>query len=455
MRNSLAALVVAAFAVLAAPAAAQDSAAVPPPVPAAAPTDGRIPVDRVLAIVGTEPVLLSDVEERVAETIARLRAQNQPVPQDSAAMMALRQQLLTTIINEELLVQYAKAQKVEVTDAEVAAEAERYVQRVRQQYKTEEEFLADLRRSGYGSQEEFRRWYMEQERRKQYQQKLVAKLRQDGKLPPAPVTDADVQAYFEQNRAQIPRTPATVAFRQIILPPRPSAQAKTATLAKAESLLAEIRRGGDFSEIAKRESEDPGSKEVGGDLGWRRRGEFVPEFERVMLSLAPGQVSRVFETSFGFHIMKLERVQTGEFKVRHILLRPHIDSTDVARGKASADSVAAAWRAGTPYDTLVARHHDPAEDRIIPELPRSQLPEAYQQAIAEHPVNSIVGPFAIDDRARGVPKYVVLQLTQVGQEREATVADYGEQIRQQLQQERAFARLIENLRKETYVSVRM
>jgi peptidyl-prolyl cis-trans isomerase SurA len=422
--------------------------------PAAVPAGQRVPVDRVVAVVGSEPVLLSDIEGRLAEVVAQMRARNQTVPQDSAGLAAMRQQLLTTVINEELLVQYAKAQKVEVTDAEIADAVDRYVARVRQQYPTEEEYRADLRRSGFGSPEEFRRWYTEQERRREYQSKLVAKLRQDGKLPPAPITDEDIRKYFEANREQIPRMPATVAFRQVIITPKASPAAKEATRAKAESLLTEIRRGADFAAVAKRESED-GSKDVGGDLGWRRRGEFVPEFERVMLSLAPGQVSPVFESPFGYHIMKLDRVQAGEFKVRHILLRPTIDSLDVARARAEADTAARQWREGMPYDSLVARHHDRAEDRIIPELPKAQLPQAYQDAVAGEQANAVVGPFPIEDRSRGVPKFVVLQLTQVGEEHEPTLADYREQIRAQLQQERAFLRLIENLKKEMYVSVRM
>ncbi|HEU4563425.1 MAG TPA: peptidylprolyl isomerase [Gemmatimonadaceae bacterium] len=429
-------------------------AAQQPEQPAAA-AGQEIPVDRIVAVAGREPILLTDIEERMALVAAEMRARQQPMPQDSAALAAMRQQLLATMINEELLLQRAHDLKIEVTDADVQQSVDRYMERVRQGYKSEDELLADLRRSGYGSIEEFRRWYTDQEKRRTLQQKLIQQLKQDGKLPPAPVSDADISEYFEKNRSQIPHMPATVSFRQIIIAPRPSAEARERTRAKAESLLAEIRRGGDFAQIAKRESEDPGSKELGGDLGWRRRGEFVPEFERMMLSLAPGQVSPVFQSSFGFHIMRLDRVQTGEFKVRHILLRPKLDSADVERARLEADSVVAALRRGASFDSLAARHGDPSEERTIPEVPRSQLPESYQKAIEGKQAHDIVGPFAIDDQARGAAKMVVLQLTSVQDEHEPTLAEYREQIRQQLQQERAMTRLIENLRKESYVSVRM
>ncbi len=423
--------------------------------PAADSLPGSIPVARIAAVVGSEVILQLDVEERLAQATAEAARSGQPLPEDSASRAVLRSQILDNLINEELLIRLAKDQQVDVQDADVAAAADRHLTRVRGQYSSEEEFLADLRRSGFGSADEFKRWFGEQERRRAYQEKLIAKLRQEGKLPPAPVTDADVQAYFEENRSKLPRAAATIGFRQIIILPQASQGAKEAVRVKAESLLAEIRRGGDFAQIAKRESEDPGSKEIGGDLGWQRRGGgLVPEFERMMLALSPGQVSPVFETSFGFHIMRLDRVQLGEFKPRHILLRPTIDSADVERARQMADSVARALRAGASFDSLAALYNDPIEDRVIPDLPRSQLPEAYQRAVEAKAAGEVTDPFPIENAARGAPKLVIVQITDVGDEHDATLEDYKEQIREQLQQERAFLRLIENLRKQMYVSIR-
>jgi peptidyl-prolyl cis-trans isomerase SurA len=423
----------------------------------AIPTGGRqIPVDRIVAVAGKEAILQTDVEERFAQTMAQMQAAGRQPPQDSASRAELRRQILDNLVNEALLVQRAKELNIEVTDADVAQSVDRYMQRARQQFASEEEFRGELRRTGFGSPEEFRRWYSDAEKRRAYQERLVGQLRQEGKLPPVPVTDEDVRRYFEANREQLPPTPATVAFRQIIILPRPDSAARTAARAKAESLLVEIRRGGDFAQIARRESDDPGSKEVGGDLGWQRRGGgLVPEFERVMVALSPGQVSPVFETSFGFHIMKLDRVQAGEFKPRHILIRPEVDSADIERARQLADSVATALRGGASFDQLAARYHDPVEDRVIPEIPQSQLPEAYQSAIRDRKMNDIADPFPIENPSRGAPKFVVLQITSIGEEHTPTLEDFDEQIRQQLQQERAFLRLIENLRRQMYVAVKM
>ena len=74
-----------------------------------------------------------------------------------------------------------------------------------------------------------------------------------------------------------------------------------------------------------------GTKELGGDLGWNRRGRMVPEFDRMMFALNPGIISPVIETAFGFHIIRVDRVQPAEVKARHILIRPTVDTSDESR----------------------------------------------------------------------------------------------------------------------------
>ena len=69
----------------------------------------------------------------------------------------------------------------------------------------------------------------------------------------------------------------------------------------------------------------------------------VPEFERWMFAQRPGSMSAVVETVHGFHIIRVDRVQPGEVKSRHILIRPEIDSADVERARVEADSVAKLW----------------------------------------------------------------------------------------------------------------
>lgn len=415
-----------------------------------------VPVDRIVAVVGTETILWSDV----LEEINLMRAQGRELPNDSLAQMALARSIIDRLIDTELLLQRAQQDSVQVEDAELTSAVEQRMRQVRGQFQSEPQFLELLRRSGFGSVEEYRRWLMDEQRRNALQDRLIGKLRQEGKLPPAPVSEAEVQQFFDENKGQVPRLPATVTFRQVVVPVTPSPAAREAARVKAESLLVELRRGGDFEQIAKRESMDPGSRETGGDLGWRRRGGgsegLVPEFEYVIFRLGPGQLSPVFETSFGFHIARVDRIQPAEVKVRHILIRPTLDSADVAAARLRADSVAMAWRGGATFDSLVAKYHDPIEERSIPNpFPRNQLPQPYQQALEGREANAILDPFEIEDTARGVPKFVIVQLTSVEPEREPSLAEFRQQIRDQLAQQKAVRRLFDSMREATYVSVRI
>jgi peptidyl-prolyl cis-trans isomerase SurA len=223
---------------------------------------------------------------------------------------------------------------------------------------------------------------------------------------------------------------------------------------RAESLLAQIKNGAEFERVAKRESADSVSREQGGDLGWNRRGVMVPEFEHWMFALHPGDLSPVVETVHGFHIIRVDRVQPGEVKARHILVRPRIDSADVALARAQADSVAQQLAAGVPFDSLAKKYHDYAsgeETTILNPIARDSLPQTYQQGFR----NKRMGDIAVFQIAgiAGLPKFVVAQLASSEEGGEYTLADLRQKVRAQLVQEGSIRRFLDNLRKETYVQI--
>jgi len=409
-----------------------------------------LPIDRVVAIVGEQPVLWTEV----LTAINQRRAQGLQVPPDSAGQNALARSVLNDLVDEEILVQKAKELKLEVTEAEITSAADRQIKTVRSQFKSDEEYRTELRNAGLGTAEEYRKGLIDQYRRQNLQQKAFAELRKRAK--PANVTEEDVTAAFERSRADLQKRPATVTFRQIIVSPKASAPAKAKAKARADSLLAEIRKGGDFELIAKRESMDPGTKQLGGDLGWNRRGSgLVPEFEQMMFALRPGDVSPVIETAFGYHIIRVDRVQSAEVKARHILIAPVIDSADVAAAKVEADSVAAQWRRGVSYDSLLAKHHDATEEKgVLQPFNRDSLPVSYQAALTGAKPGTITDPFQLTN-PRGAPKYAVLQVVTATEAGEYDPAEVRDQIRAQLSDERSIRALLDELRKQTYVSLRM
>jgi peptidyl-prolyl cis-trans isomerase SurA len=413
----------------------------------------RVQLDRIVGVVGSKAILWSDV----LELINQKRAQGATVPDDSAAAMAFARSVVSELVDEEVLIQRASADTgITVSDADLNETVEQQVKQLRSRIPNDQEFLKALKENGFGNQEEYRRWLLEQSRRRELQQRYIEKLKREGKMINVAVSDAEVTAAYERDKGKFPQRPPSVTFRQIVIATSASEKAKAAAKAKADSLLALIKAGADFEQLAKRESMDSLTREVGGDLGWNRREALVPEFAYVLFSTPPGQLGPVTQTQYGFHIIRVDRVKPTEVRGRHILIKPKYDSADVARTRALADSVMRLWRAGVPYDSLYKKFHDRDElEGSLQPFPRDSLPPSYANAFADKRNNDFVDPFPIQDPQRGVPKFVLAQIIEARPAGEYTLAELRERIRQQLQQEKSFRRLLDTLRKETYVWINL
>jgi peptidyl-prolyl cis-trans isomerase SurA len=437
LRTSLLAALAALTAPMFASAAAQDTA------------PARYPVDRVVAIVNKEPILWSEVMQAYAEQ----RARGRPEPPDSAGQMAVAREILNLLIDDELMVQRAREMGIEVDDAQLRPQVDQQIAQIRQNFASEDELRRALTEAGFANLEEYRRLTMDAARRTALQQQLMGRLRQEKLLPAVSVSEQEITDAFEGARGSLGQRPATVTFRQIVIPPRPSDAAKAAARAKADSILAELRAGAEFEQVARRESMDPVSRELGGDLGWARRGVMLPTFEYWLFGLQPGQLSPVFETLLGYHILRVDRVQPAERKSRQILIRPAIDSADVANTRALADSVAGLLRSGAPFDSLAAEYHDFIEERNFPTpVAIDSLPESYRQAFADRSSGEVVPPFPIGDSTQ--PKFVVAQLQTVLEAGEYSADDFRQRIREQLTQEKAIRAWLDQLRRRSYVVVK-
>jgi peptidyl-prolyl cis-trans isomerase D len=129
------------------------------------------------------------------------------------------------------------------------------------------------------------------------------------------VTNQQVEQYYQQHQKDY-QVPDEVKVRHILIKVTPNADPKIAAAArqKAQDLLKQIKGGADFAQLAKANSDDPGSKEQGGELGMIQRGVTVKEFENAAFGLQPGQYSDVVKTQFGYHILQVEAKQTAHLK---------------------------------------------------------------------------------------------------------------------------------------------
>ena len=418
-----------------------------PPAPASEPLD----VDRVVGVVTDQPILYSEVLDELYQR----RAAGFQIPTDSAGRAKAERDVLNEMIDAELLVQKAKVEKVEVNDEDIEKNVDDQIKQIRGRFGSEAEFRSELRKAGFGSLEDYKKKQMDTMRRRQIQQELIQKLRRDGKMTGAPVTEAEVTEAYEASRATLPKREARISFKQIVMAPKPTLAARTAAIAKADSLEMEIAKGADFAAVAKRESMDPGSKELGGDLGWFRRGVMLKQFDDMAFRLQVGRVSPIVETAYGFHIIRVDRAQPAEVKARHILIRPHVDSLDVVRAKLEADSVRAALEKGADFDSLSARHHDSIENAALPDFVRDSLPAAYSTAIGEKGTGALIGPFQIPDPSTGLQKWVVLRVTSATPAGDFPENEVRRRLRDTIAEEKTIRRLLDSLRKQTYVAVRL
>ena len=427
---------------LVAPAAAQEA-------PAQQPVSQRI--DRIVAIVGTRPILASQLEEELVQQ----QAQGRQLPTDSAARAALRRQLLDQIIELELLVQQAQRDTtVKVSEQEVLDQVEQSYQNVRKQFSSEVEFRDQLRSARFGSVEEWRRWLADDQRRSLYARRLIESRQQQGKLRPIPPTEAQMQQFWEENRAQQPRRPATISFRQLVIKPVADSASKARARQRAESLLIEVRRGADFQAAAKRFSADSASAAQGGELGWFRRGVMVKEFEDVAFRLRPGEISNLVETSFGFHIIRVERTQPAEILARHILIEAEVSAAQIEATRRLADSLRTVLLRGASFDSLARLYADPNEAKLAEDTPVNNLPPEYQPVLASDTTLGIK-PVITTGAGTARVKFVVLDITGRHPEGELKYEDVKLRIRQTLSEQLAIRHYIDQLRRQTYIDIRL
>jgi peptidyl-prolyl cis-trans isomerase SurA len=436
-----------ALGVLSARAAAQDQA--PPPQNRC---DTSTAVDRVVAVVGDDPVLASQLEEEIYAQ----RANGSAPPSNPDELATACKAALDRIVDVEVLIQQAaRDTSIKVSDQEIADGVEEQIRNIRDRFSSEVDYRNELKKAGFQTPEEYRRWLTEQQRRAALQNRLIDKMKSDGKLKPVQPTEKEMRDYFDAQKSQLGERPATVSFRDIVIAPKPSPEAKDRAYALADSILLALRRGADFATAARRFSMDPASKEQGGDLNWFRRGVMVPEFEKVAFSLKPGVISEPVETSFGYHLIQVQRIQPAEIQARHILIMPDVTQENADSALALANRVHAALVAGAPFDSLQRLYHDPAEEKQAEEVPANQLPDEFKSGIGDADSGAVVPVFVLQKDAGVRQKFVVLQVTERRAAGAIRYEDVRDQVRKRLGDELSVRRYIDHLRHATYIDLRL
>jgi peptidyl-prolyl cis-trans isomerase C len=266
------------------PAGATLGAPPPKPVPAQIPD--------VIAHVNGENVSKLDLDRAIAAIEAR---NGGPVPAEQRDQIF--RSVIDQVISYRLLVQESKARKVTVDDAEIDAR----VKQIQGQFPSEEAFKQMLTA---------RKTTLEQMRSDLRQDLIVQKMIENEVAAKAAVTPTQVTDFYAKNPDQFKQPERVRASHILIMVDKNAdAAARTAARTKAADILKDVKAGKDFAALAKQHSQDPGSAQNGGDLGFFQPGQMVGPFNDVAFKLAPGAISDLVETEFGFHIIRVAEKQ--------------------------------------------------------------------------------------------------------------------------------------------------
>jgi peptidyl-prolyl cis-trans isomerase SurA len=280
-------------------------------------------IDKVVAVVGDNIILQSEIEAQYQQMLTQ--NQGQTLPADEKCV------IFDNLLLDKLFLAQAQIDSVTTTPEEVDAELDRRIKY----------FI-----SVFGSKEKLEEYYgksiieLKDDFKGDIEKQLVSDKMKNKAFSGLKVSPAEVKAFFDKIPADsVPFFNSELELGQIVMYPKVSEDEKAFARKKIEGVRKEIIDGADFSVKAIQYSEDPGSYLEGGSLGIVERGEMVPEFEAVVYRLKEGELSEVFETPFGFHLAIVDEKRGDKLKVRHILIKAKVTAADLARVSDRADSV--------------------------------------------------------------------------------------------------------------------
>jgi peptidyl-prolyl cis-trans isomerase SurA len=285
--------------------------------------DDKLVVDQVVAVVGGEAILESDIETQYLQYRAE-----QPVEGSSSSIKC---RILERLMFQKLLLVQAELDSVEVSESQVEQEMDRRLRYFIAQFGSQEKLEEFYQKSIIEIKDEFRDLIRDQIMEDNAQRTITENVK---------ITPSEVKEYFRSLGDSIPLINSEMEIGQIVKKPNISVLEKEAVKTRLLDIRDQILRGKSFSAMARLYSEDQGSAQNGGELGLTQRGTLYPEFEAVAFKLKEGEISDVVETKAGFHILQLIE-RRGEFvNVRHILLRPKVSMAELGAAKTLLDSIA-------------------------------------------------------------------------------------------------------------------
>jgi len=278
-------------------------------------------IDKIIAIIGDEIVLRSEVENQYLQYISQGITSNEE----------LRCEILEDLMTQKLLIFSCKQDSISVTKEEIEQEVETrvnyYVDQIGSIEKVEQYFEKDIY--------QIKKVLSELVEDQFLIQRMQSSITKDVKITPF-----DVNEFYEKmDKSELPLIEDRYKLSQIIVKPKMSEDQINKLTDRLNAFRKRVLNGEDFKVLAALYSDDPGSANNGGEIGFVSRGTFVPEFEKVAFRLKKGEVSEIVKTNFGYHIIQLIERRGDQVNVRHILLKPKYSSTSLQNARLRIDSI--------------------------------------------------------------------------------------------------------------------
>lgn len=363
-----------------------------------APLAGALPPsDAVVAVVGDQAVYLSELREAMELSSDLPRA---ATPEAHAA------QVLNQLIDDKILLWRARAETLQVSESEVNSRVEQQIAAAVRQSGGETEFTRMLRERMSLSLSQYRTRMARQVREQMLKQRL-----QEAHVGRTEPTREEVLKFYAEYKDSLPVLPDQVKVSQIILRVKATPEREAKAKAEAEALIERLRKGESFEKLAAENSEDPSAAANGGDIGFFKRGELDPAYERAALALETGRYTQApVRSRFGWHVIELTATRDQEFRTRHILraLLPTKSDSDAA--SALADSIRRMTNAGADFQAFARQYSDEKASAsfggILGWFKEGELQDPYKSILAKIPTGKVGEPIPTGD------SYVLLRVDQ-------------------------------------------
>ena len=279
-------------------------------------------IDKVVAVVGERPILYSEIQGQKLQ----IAQQGNEIDENTDCL------LIVEFMTQQLLIQQAEIDSLEVTEDMVKMELDQRIQYFSNQVGGTEA-LEDFYEK---SIEEIKEEFFEQIEDKMKAQKMQQEI--TGNINASP---KEVMTFFRNIPFDsVPYINSKVKISQLVLAPEITYEQKNYTKNKLRKIKNRIKSNEiSFSVAAEFYSNDPGSKANGGNFGWVDRGDFVQEFDAIAYNIPLNTISDVFESPFGFHILKVEKRRGEQYYGSHILIKNEISELELRVLKEKCDSI--------------------------------------------------------------------------------------------------------------------